>query len=213
MKIDASAFTYIVEGSLVTMLYSVCSVGFGLVIGTLLALMKLSNRKVLTTIANIYTSIFRGTPLLIQLSIIYFALPSLLDVQISGFIAGVIAFSLNSGAYVSEIARAGIQGVDGGQLEAARTLNIPTYHAMKDIILPQALRNVLPSLTNELISLVKETSIISLIGELDLMRRAQMIAAQSYDYFTPLCVAGGCYYILILLIGRTGKYLEGKLNW
>lgn len=211
--IDYSAFIYIVEGSTITLAYSILSVSCGLVIGVLLAMMKLSRYKILQAIAHFYTSIFRGTPLLIQLSIVYFALPSMIGIKLGVLSSGVIAFSLNSGAYVSELVRAGLQGVDKHQLEAAKVLNVPTYYAIKDILLPQALRRILPSLTNELISLIKETSIISMLGEADLMRRAQLISAQTYDYFTPLCIAGLCYYVLILIIGKISKYLESKFKW
>ena len=149
---------FIVEGTLVTLKYSVIAVIFGLVIGVLLALCKVNKNRALRLFADFYTSIFRGTPLLIQLSIIYFASPYLIGVKFTVFMAGAISFSLNSGAYVSEVIRAGINAVDKGQFEAAEALAIPKFLIMKDIILPQAIKNIFPSLTNELINLIKDDS-------------------------------------------------------
>jgi polar amino acid transport system permease protein len=203
---------FISQGILVTLKYSIISVIFGLILGTLLALCKISSNNIVRQLANFYTSVFRGTPLLIQISIIYFGLPSLLGVKISIFIGGVIAFSLNSGAYVSEIIRAGILSIDQGQFEASKALSISRYYMYKDIILPQALRNILPSLVNELIDLLKESSLISILGEMDLMHRAQLVAAQTYQYFTPMCIAGMYYYFLIMFLNYLAKILERKLT-
>jgi polar amino acid transport system permease protein len=202
---------FIIQGLVVTLQYSATSVFFGLILGTLIAICKVSSNSIIHSLANFYTSIFRGTPLLIQLSIIYFALPGLLGVKISVFVGGVIAFSLNSAAYVSEIIRAGILSVDKGQYEAAIALNVPTYYIYKDIIIPQAIRNILPSLVNELIDLLKESSLISVLGEMDLIHRAQLVAAETYRYFAPMCVAAGCYYIMVMLLSYLSKLLERKL--
>lgn len=205
------SISFIAQGTLVTLKYSVISVLLGLIIGSLLAICKVSKSRFLRLLADFYTSIFRGTPLLIQLSIIYFGLPSLIGVKLSVFVAGVTAFSLNSGAYVSEIIRAGINGVDKGQFEAAKALGIPESLMMQDIILPQAIRNILPSLVNELINLIKESAIISMIGEMDLMRRAQVVSVETYTYFTPMLIAALCYYIMIIIISNLAKILEKRL--
>jgi polar amino acid transport system permease protein len=207
----SSYFFFIVEGTLITLKYSIIAVIFGLMIGVLLAICKVHKNYILRLMANFYTSIFRGTPLLIQLSIIYFGLPYLIGVKLSVFIAGVISFSLNSGAYVSEIIRAGINAVDKGQVEAAEALAIPKFLIMKDIILPQAIRNIFPSLINELINLIKESAIISILGEMDLMRRAQIVSAETYNYFLPALIAAACYYILIMIISSIAKIIEKKL--
>ena len=202
---------FIAEGALITLQYSLISVFFGLIIGILLAISKTSHFKTLRIFCNFYTSIFRGTPLLIQLSIIYFITPGLLGIKMSVFVAGVIAFSLNSGAYVSEIIRAGIEAVDKGQFEAAKALGVPTHMAMKDIILPQAVRKILPSLINELVNLLKESAIISMLGEMDLMRRAQIVAAEKFDYFTPMITAAICYYVLVFIFSSLASVLEKKM--
>ncbi|GAB4165319.1 MAG: amino acid ABC transporter permease [Rickettsiaceae bacterium] len=204
-------FFFIVKGIGITLQYSVLSVFFGLIIGSVIAIGKVVELRVLRVIAHGYTSVFRGTPLLIQLTIVYFGLPGLLGVKLSVFVAGVVAFSLNSGAYVSEIIRAGIASVDKGQVEAAKAIGIPPILRMKDIILPQAFRYILPALVNELINLVKESALISVIGEMDLMKRAQVVSADTYTFFTPMLTAAGAYYIMVLIISSFAMVLEKRL--
>jgi polar amino acid transport system permease protein len=202
---------FIFQGVLVTLNYSIISVFFGLILGTLIAMCKIAHNPIIRSLANFYTSIFRGTPLLIQLSIVYFGLPSIFDIKVSIFLGGVIAFSLNSAAYVSEVIRAGILSIDKGQFEAAKALNISNYYLYKDIIIPQAIRNILPALINELINLVKESAIISIIGGNDIMYRAQMVAAETYRYFMPMLIAAIYYYIMVMLLTYLAKILERKL--
>lgn len=206
------AIKYISMGVTVTLKYTIISVTFGLLIGVALSLCKLSKYKTLNYAANIYTSIFRGTPLLVQLSLIYFALPAILNIDLSIFASGIIAFSLNSGAYVSEIIRAGINAVDKGQFEAAKAHGIPYHKMMRDIIMPQAIRKILPSLVNEMINMLKESAIISTIGETDIMRRSQIIAAEQYSYLEPILVAASCYYILVMILSYIAKKLEERLS-
>jgi His/Glu/Gln/Arg/opine family amino acid ABC transporter permease subunit len=188
------------------------SIIFGFMIGSILALMKLSSYKTLEILSKVYISIFRGTPLLVQLSLIYFALPQLVGYQITAFEAGVFAFSLNSGAYVSEIIRAGIQSVDKGQFEAAAALGLNQRFIMKDIIFPQAIKNILPALVNEFVNLLKESALISIIGEADLLRRANIIAAEKYIYFEPLVAVGLIYYVLVMIFSKVATLLEKRLN-
>ena len=206
------ALTYIPLGIMVTLQYALLSVFFGLVIGTALSLCRLSSNKILKGVAICYLSIFRGTPLLLQLFIMYFAMPSLLGIEISAFTAGIIAFSMNSGAYVSENIRAGIESVDRGQFEAAKSLGMSYRLMMQHIIMPQAIRNILPSLVNEAINMVKESSIISVIGEADIMRRANVVSAEQYSYLEPLLVAAICYYILVTGLSLLAKILEKRLK-
>ncbi|MBN9543740.1 MAG: amino acid ABC transporter permease, partial [Alphaproteobacteria bacterium] len=153
--------------------------------------------KLFKYVSNLYVSILRGTPLILQLSIIYFALPMILEVKISVFTAGIVAFSINSAAYMFEHLKAGINGVDKGQIEAANAIGMTKYQTMKLIVIPQALRNIVPSLINEAINMVKESSIISVLGAQDIMRKAQLISSETYDYLTPLIIAGIYYYIII----------------
>lgn len=206
------ALKYIPGGILVTLQYALTSVFFGLIIGSTIALSRLSNYKPLHYFAYLYLSLFRGTPLLLQLFMIYFALPKVIGIDISAFVAGIIAFSLNSGAYVSENIRAGIESVDKGQFEAAKSLGFSYPQMMKLIIMPQAIRNILPALVNEAINMVKESSIISVLGEADIMRRANVISAEHYSYAEPLMVAAACYYILIMILSFLAKKLERRLK-
>ncbi len=207
-----SSVVYIAGGIIVTLQYTLISVALGFILGALLALSKISHIKILNVIASTYISIFRGTPLLIQLSLIYFAIPTLTGYQMSVFVAGIIALSLNSAAYVSEIIRAGIGSIDRGQFEAAKALGVPYTSMMKDIILPQAFKNILPALVNEAVNLLKESAIISVIGGADLMRRAQTVAAEQYSYFGPLLIASAFYYILVVLFSYFAKILEKRLH-
>lgn len=202
---------FIAEGIFVTLQYSLTAVFFGLCLGIILAICKRSNHIVVRNAADFYTSIFRGTPLLIQLMIVYNGIPILTGIKMSVFASGAIAFSLNSGAYVSEIIRAGINAIDPGQLEAAQVLGIKRHIAMRDIILPQAVRKVLPALINELINLFKESAIISMLGEADIMRRAQMVAAESFNFFTPMITAAICYYILVMCFSKIASIVEKRL--
>lgn len=206
------ALTYIPYGIFVTLKYALLSVFIGLIIGSFISLARLSSNKFLRSFAVIYLSIIRGTPLLLQLFIMYFAVPALLKIEISAFTAGIIAFAMNSGAYVSENIRAGIESVDKGQFEAAKSLGMPYKVMMQHIIMPQAIRNILPALVNEAINMVKESSIISVIGEADIMRRANIIAAEQYSYLEPLLVAALCYYILVAVLSIIGKKLEKRLK-
>lgn len=203
---------YIIEGIGVTLQIVIGATVIGLVLGILLALCKISNNALLRWIAAFYTSIFRGTPLVLQLMIIYYAVPQMFDIQIEPMPAAIIAFGLNSGAYISEIIRAGINAVDKGQQEASLALGIPYVQMMKDIILPQAMKNILPSLMNEFITLNKESAIVTVIGALDIMRRAYVVGGATFRYLEPLLVAGLIYYIMTLVLSFLGKKLEKRMS-
>ncbi|KJV75882.1 arginine ABC transporter permease [Orientia tsutsugamushi] len=191
----------------VTLQYAFSAVCFGFVIAVLLTVGRMSKYKLLKFGANIYISVFRGTPLIIQLYVIYFSF-KLSNV----FYAGVLVFSLNSGAYVAEIIKSGINSVDKWQIEAALALNIPYFYIMKDIVLPQAIRKIIPSLVNEVINLLKESSIISVLGGMDLMGRAKILSQATYDFFTPMISVALCYYILVLILSFLAQLLEKKLK-
>ncbi len=180
--------------------------------GTLLALLRVSQLGPLSWIAAVYTSIFRGTPLMVQLFIVYFATPQVFNYQIPAINAVVITFGLNSAAYISEVLRGGIQSIDVGQREAAMALGVPYRPMMFDIIIPQALKTVLPALVNELISLLKETSIVATIGMLDMMRAAQTAMNATYLAFEPFIVVAGMYYVLVMLLTIFARGLERRLR-
>ncbi|MCY7278036.1 MAG: amino acid ABC transporter permease [Phormidesmis sp. CAN_BIN44] len=203
---------FILSGVPQTLLFTFSSVFFGLLLGTLLSLFKISVIKPLYWFAVAYTSVFRGTPLLLQLSLVYFATPQLTGYNIDALQAGVFTFSLNSAAYMSETIRAGIQAVDKGQTEAALTLGVPYPQLMWDIVLPQALKNILPALVNETISLLKDSSLVSTIGVVEILRSAQIVGANKYIYFEPLLLAGLIYYILVMGLTYTASILERRLR-
>ncbi|MEL6139640.1 MAG: amino acid ABC transporter permease [Cyanobacteria bacterium J06628_6] len=203
---------FILKGLLVTLQFTALSALLGFIWGTILSLFKISSFKPLYWFGTVYTSIFRGTPLLVTLSLIYFATPQLTGQDISGFQAGVITFALNSGAYVSEVIRAGILAVNKGQTEAAASLGVRYRPMMLDIILPQAVKNILPALVNESIALLKDSTLVSVIGAQDLLRRAQIVAAEKYVYFEPLLIVALVYYIIVMLLTIAATTLERRLQ-
>lgn len=203
---------YILQGIGVTLQIVISATIIGLLLGILLALCKIGSIKPLKWFAEFYTSIFRGTPLVLQLMIIYYLFPQILDINIEAMPAAIIAFGLNSAAYISEIIRAGINAVDKGQQEAAKALGIPYSKMMKDIILPQAMKNILPSLMNEFITLNKESAIVTVIGALDIMRRAYVVGGDTFRYLEPLLIAGVIYYVMTLVLTFLGKMIEKRMR-
>lgn len=209
--IKADRYLLLVNGLMVTLQITVFSVIAGTLIGLCLALVKVleGNGKYiffLTRFTNIYLTVIRGTPAVVQLMIIYYGIFA--SVNIDKIFVAILAFSINSGAYVAEIIRAGILAVDRGQMEAGRTLGLPYGTTMKKIILPQAFKNILPALFNELITLLKETSVAAFIAVADLTRSGDMIRAKTYDPFLPLMAVALIY--LALVVGMT--HLVGRLE-
>ncbi len=203
---------YILKGIGITVQIVLGATVIGLILGILLALCKIGKITFLKVLADFYTSIFRGTPLVLQLLIIYYAFPQMFEINIEPMPAAIIAFGLNSGAYISEIIRGGINAVDKGQMEASLALGIPYSKMMKDIILPQAMKNILPALMNEFITLNKESAIVTVIGALDIMRRAYIVAGDSYRYLESLMIAGVIYYIMTIILTFLGKMLEKRMS-
>ncbi|HBN57640.1 MAG TPA: arginine ABC transporter permease [Lachnospiraceae bacterium] len=195
-----------------TLEFTVLSTILGFILGILLSLVKISKVKALTMLADIYTSVFRGTPLLVQLMLIYYATPQLLNYQITALQAGVLTFGLNSAAYISESIRGGILSVDRGQWEAAMALGIPKIRLLFGIIFPQALKNTLPSLVNESIALLKDSSMVSVIGVADTMRWASLIQAKTFRAFEAFIIAALVYYILVMALTSLGNYLERRVR-
>lgn len=203
---------YIFKGIGVTLEIVIFASLIGIVLGILLALCKIGKIAPLRWFANFYTSIFRGTPLVLQLMIVYFALPQVLGINIEPIPAAITAFGLNSGAYISEIIRAGINAVDRGQVEASKALGISYSKMMKDIILPQAIKNILPSLMNEFITLNKESAIVTVVGAMDIMRRAYVVGGAKFTYLEPLLIAGAIYYVMTILLTFLGSALEKRMR-
>ncbi len=208
---DLTTFDYFIQigaGVGFTLLLLFGSLIVGVFLGTLLSILRYKN--IATPIINAFISVIRGTPLILQLSFIFFAVPQLINMPFSIMTAGIITFGINSSAYVAEIIRSGIESIPKGQFEAARTLNVPEVYTWRDIIFPQVIRNIFPALVNEVIALLKETAIISVIGGLDIMRKAEIVTSTQFTYFMPLCVAGFYYYILVMIIAIVGKKIEKR---
>lgn len=205
-------YSYFLKGTGTTLLISLFGVIFGSLVGILLALMKLSNNKFLKGIAASYIEIVRGTPLILQIFLVYHGLPKLIPLPSSRIFLGTIAVFLNSAAYVAEIIRAGIQSIDKGQMEASRSLGMPQGMAMKYIIIPQAFKNILPALGNEFIVLIKESAIISVIGVQDLMYNADTLRGITYRPFAPLIYAGIIYFIITFSLSKLLGILERRLG-
>ncbi|MCR1950586.1 MULTISPECIES: amino acid ABC transporter permease [unclassified Clostridium] len=208
---------YFIDGVKWTLLISLISVLLGVLLGSILCFMKRSNFVIfkinpLKIIANVYIEIIRGTPMLLQIMIVYIAFDELLGINMSPLTAGIIAVSLNSAAYVSEIIRAGIDAVDRGQLEAARSLGMNQLMAMRLIIMPQAIRNILPAIGNEFVTVIKESSMASVIGVGELMYAAKVIRGKTFRGFEPLIVAAVFYFVITFTLGRLMNYIERRMK-
>ena len=199
------------KGIKITILISLIGVALGSILGAFVALMKLSKIKIISWIASIYIEILRGTPMLVQVFIVFFGITAALGLDISALVCGTIALVINSSAYIAEIIRAGINAVDKGQMEAARSLGLNYRQTMKSVIMPQA-KNILPALGNEFVTLIKESSIVSTIGVGEIMFNAQVVQGISFDPFTPLLVAAALYFVLTFVLTRIMNMIEGRLN-
>lgn len=210
MELIIKYWPLFLEGATTTVLLSFFSVIVGVGCGTLMALARLSSNKFLSKAAKVYIDIIRGTPLLVQLYLVYFGLATVLD--LNDFVSGVIAVSVNTTAYIAETIRSGIQSVDKGQMEAARSMGMPKRMAMSQIILPQAMKNILPAIGNEFATLIKETSIVSLIGIHDLMYSSDTVRGATFTVFIPLLMTAFLYFVMTTTIAFFMDKLERKLQ-
>ena len=212
---------FFVQGIEYTLLLAVVAVALAVIPALLLALMRLSKNKLIRGLSGAYIAIFRSTPLLVQLSIIYFGLFGVISipritilgfVDISRFIPGVVALALNSSAYVAEIFRAGILAVDAGQMEAARSLGLSKWSSMQLVVLPQAIKNVLPALANEIITMVKESSICSMLGMAELMFAAKTVASSTYITLAPYTIAALIYFCINYPASKGIEAIERRMR-
>ena len=210
MELIIKYWPLFLEGATTTVLLSFFSVIVGVGCGTLMALARLSSNKFLSKAAKAYIDIIRGTPLLVQLYLVYFGLATVLD--LNDFVSGVIAVSVNTTAYIAEIIRSGIQSVDKGQMEAARSMGMPKRMAMRQIILPQAMKNILPAIGNEFATLIKETSIVSLIGIHDLMYSSDTVRGATFTVFIRLLMTAFLYFVMTTTIAFFMDKLGRKLQ-
>lgn len=211
--IDGNRYLFLIDGLKVTLGVSLASVFVGVALGLLLAIMKMTEirrkkKTVWSVIANTYIDIIRGTPSVLQLLIMYFVVFS----SRAGVIAAILSFGINSGAYVAEIIRAGIMAVDHGQMEAGRSLGLSYGTTMRYIIIPQAVKNILPALGNEFILLIKETSILGYIAIYDLTKATSYITSRTYMMFLPLIGCAIIYYVIIKLLTVLLARFERRLR-
>lgn len=205
----------LLKGTVITLELTAGAVAIGIVIGLFMSLMRLSNSRILRGLAIAYIDFFRGTPLLVQILMAYFAVPQIFGFQIPNnyaFIAGIGAMGLNSGAYIAEIFRAGIQSIDRGQTEAARSLGMSQSQAMRHIILPQAFKRVIPPLGNEFIALLKDSSLVSIIALQDLMYTGKLIVSRTYQPFVIYFEVALFYLVMTLILSRFVNYTERRLG-
>lgn len=200
-----------------TLLIAFFAVIIGIVIGFVVAIIRVSPKnnfltKVIDKIATIYVTIIRGTPVVVQLLIMYFVVFASMKSWGNGIPIAIITFGLNSGAYVSEIIRGGLNGVDKGQMEAGRSLGLNWNQTMNNIVLPQGVKAVIPSLFNEFISLVKETSVAGMIAIIDLTKAAQMVISQTMKAFPPYIIIAVMYLVVVLLLQQVQKVLERRFG-
>lgn len=206
-----SYWRYFAKGIEYTLIITIVSVFFGFLLGNLFALMRLSSNKLLHTIAVCYIEFLRGTPMMVQIMFVYFGIGAIIQ-SLPALLAGIIAVSLNSGAYVAEIIRSGIQSIPVGQTEAARSLGMSKHETFRYVIMPQALKNIWPALGNELITLLKDSSLVSVIGVTELMYQTQLVQSATYNGVLPLFITMIIYFILTFTLSRVLLYFEGRMK-
>ena len=202
---------FLLKGAVVTIKVTSLAVLMGIALGTILGLARVSKSKWLKRISKAYIEFFRGTPLLIQLFILYFGLPNL-GIKLSPYFAAVLGLGLNSGAYVGEIVRSGINSINKGQMEAARSLGMSYPQAMRYVVLPQAIKRVIPPLGNEFIALLKNSSLVSVISVKDLTRQSRLVNSRTYQTFLIYISAAVIYFCMTFLLTRLVNYVERRLS-
>lgn len=215
--VNKGGYKDVITGLQNTMVIAVAGLIIGIVIGTLIATVRVLPKyksivRVLDSVCKFYVGLFRGTPMVVQLLVFYYVLLPLFGLRIPSVSVAIIVFGLNSGAYISEIMRAGILSVDPGQLEGARSVGFSYSAAMMKVVIPQAIKNILPTLGNEFIALVKETSVVSFVGAMDLYLAFQRIGAGTYEYMIPYLAMAVIYIVIICLITLGIKIMERSLR-
>ncbi len=215
--IDNKGYLQVLEGLQNTLIIAITGLLLGIVIGTLIATVRVIPKykflpRFLNGICNFYVETFRGTPIVVQLLIFYYVLFPLMGIRMTGLEVSMLVFGLNSGAYISEIMRSGILSVDPGQMEAGRAVGLSFGTTMLKIVIPQAIKNILPTLGNEFIALVKETSVVSFVGATDLYLAFNRIGSNSYEFMVPYIVMALIYIVLVLIISAGVKLMERSLR-
>ena len=215
--IEKNGYVRVLDGLQNTLLIAVTGLLIGIVIGTLIATVRVVPKykrlpRVLNGFCSFYVGLFRGTPMVVQLLVFYYVLLPILDINMTGVQVSMMVFGLNSGAYISEIMRSGIQSVDKGQREAAKSLGMSNRNTMTKIILPQAVKNILPALGNEFVMMVKETSLASTFFIGELMTVNTVIKSATYKSIEPLVIVGLIYFIVTFTLSKGVKYMERRLS-
>lgn len=215
--IEYNGYIKVIDGLKNTLLIAILGLIIGIVLGTLIATVRVIPKykllpKVLNGFCNFYVGLFRGTPMVVQLLIFYYVMLPLLGLHMTGVQVSIMVFGLNSAAYISEMMRAGIQSVDPGQMEAGRAMGLGFAPTMLRIVIPQAVKNILPTLGNEFISLIKETSVVSFVGAADLYTAFSYIGSNSYEFMVPYLVMALIYIVLVLIISLGIKLMERSLG-
>ena len=215
--LEQNGYVKVIEGLQNTLMIAIVGLIVGILIGTLIATVRVLPKykrlpRILNGICSFYVALFRGTPMVVQLLVFYYVLLPIMGIRTSGEVVAMAVFGLNSGAYISEIMRSGIQSVDAGQLEAGRAVGLSFSVSMVKIVIPQAVKNILPTLGNEFISLIKETSIVSFVGAADLYVAFSYIGSNSYEFMVPYLVMALIYIVLVLIISLLLKLLERSLK-
>ena len=215
--VEQNGYAKVIQGLQNTLLIAVTGLIIGIIVGTLIATVRVLPKyktlpKVLNGICSFYVALFRGTPMVVQLLVFYYVLLPIIGLKITGVLVAMLVFGLNSGAYISEIMRSGIQSVDSGQMEAGRAVGLSFGTSMMKIVIPQAVKNILPTLGNEFISLIKETSVVSFVGAADLYVAFNYIGSNSYEFMVPYLVMALIYIALVLIISLLIKLMERSLK-
>ncbi|MBR3868880.1 MAG: amino acid ABC transporter permease [Clostridia bacterium] len=216
--IDNGAYVSVLEGLKNTMIIAVTGLIIGIVIGTVIAAVRVFPKykvlpRVLDKICSFYVALFRGTPIVVQLLVFYYVVLPLIGInRVDSIIVAIIVFGMNSGAYISEIMRGGILSVDPGQMEGGRSVGLSYGTTMMKIVIPQAVKNILPTLGNEFIALVKETSVVSFVGATDLYKAFRSIGSRTYEYMVPYITMALIYIVVVMLITLLIKIMERSLR-
>jgi len=215
--IEKKGYVTVIEGLQNTLLIAITGLIIGILIGTLIATVRVLPKykmlpRILNAICSFYVELFRGTPIVVQLLIFYYVLFPLMGIGMDGVQVSMLVFGLNSGAYISEIMRSGIQSVDIGQMEGGRSVGLSFGTTMMQIVIPQAVKNILPTLGNEFIALIKETSVVSFVGAADLYKAFNVIGSNSYEFMVPYIVMALIYIVLVLIISLAIRLMERSLG-
>ena len=215
--LEQNGYVTVLEGLKNTLMIAIIGLIIGILIGTLIATVRVLPKykllpRVLNGICSFYVELFRGTPMVVQLLIFYYVLFPLMGVKMDGVEVAMMVFGLNSGAYISEIMRSGIQSVDIGQMEGGRSVGLSFGTTMMKIVIPQAVKNILPTLGNEFIALIKETSVVSFVGAADLYKAFNLIGSNSYEFMVPYIVMALIYIVLVLIISLGIRIMERSLG-